>query len=273
MRKSLLLSAMLLALAACTSDTAAPPEAATPAAQRDAAPAGQAPVTPLKDIIERNSEYLIGITFPVIANQHPKLATALHQYAEGARKDLLEAVESVKGSPNNLLPYDLSLNFTENIRQPGTILIAADGSLYTGGAHGMPLIARFTYLPQQDHLLKVDDLIEGEASWQAVSALARKQLNAQLKARLEEDSIPEDEQEKIITTASRMIEEGTEPEVDNFTQFEPLPTVGGKWAGLRFVFPPYQVGPYSDGTQSVDIPASQLLPHIRADYRNLFVGG
>ena len=45
---------------------------------------------------------------------------------------------------------------------------------------------------------------------------------------------------------------------------------GGRIAALRFVFPPYQVGPYSDGTQTVDVPASVLLPHVAAGYRELF---
>lgn len=43
--------------------------------------------------------------------------------------------------------------------------------------------------------------------------------------------------------------------------------------GLRFVFAPYQVGPYSDGTQTVEVPASVLLLHVAPEYRGLFAGG
>jgi len=39
------------------------------------------------------------------------------------------------------------------------------------------------------------------------------------------------------------------------------------------VFPPYQVGPYSDGTQTVEVPSVALLPHIAPAYRSLFEGG
>ena len=42
---------------------------------------------------------------------------------------------------------------------------------------------------------------------------------------------------------------------------------------MGFVFPPYQVGPYSDGTQSVDVPASVLLPYVGAAYAGLFARG
>ena len=44
----------------------------------------------------------------------------------------------------------------------------------------------------------------------------------------------------------------------------------GKITALRFVFPPYQVGPYADGTQTVDVPAAVLWPHLAPDYSGLF---
>jgi len=57
--------------------------------------------------------------------------------------------------------------------------------------------------------------------------------------------------------------------------FEPIvpELVDRSWPALRFVFPPYQVGPYADGTQTVDIPADVLLPKVAPAYRHLFVGG
>jgi len=39
------------------------------------------------------------------------------------------------------------------------------------------------------------------------------------------------------------------------------------------VFPPYQVGPYSDGTQTVDVPASVRAPHVGTAYAGLFARG
>jgi len=39
------------------------------------------------------------------------------------------------------------------------------------------------------------------------------------------------------------------------------------------VFAPYQVGPYSDGTQTVEVPADVLLPFVAPEYRTLFSGG
>jgi len=74
----------------------------------------------------------------------------------------------------------------------------------------------------------------------------------------------------VMRGEAAMIEEGTEPDPANFDQFEPIAGPGGKLAGLRFVFPPYQVGPYSAGTVSVDVPAAILVPHVAPAYRELF---
>jgi hypothetical protein len=70
-----------------------------------------------------------------------------------------------------------------------------------------------------------------------------------------------------------MIAAGTAPKAENFAQFEPVMDVGGRIRALRFVFSPYQVGPYVEGTKTVEIPARVLLPVIKADYRALFIGG
>ncbi|PJK08104.1 hypothetical protein CO614_10720 [Lysobacteraceae bacterium NML120232] len=228
---------------------------------------------PLKDVTERNAKYLIGITYPAAASQHRKLAQALFDYAEGARRDLEDAVKlagDLVGSGGNT--YDLSLNFIELMNSPAAVVVAVDGSLYTGGAHGMPLIARFTYLPQEDRMLTPQALIPEHSGWLAVSDYVRKQLATQVETRLEEDEVPLAERAEITRSASNMIEEGTMPQAENFAQFEPIPAADGKWLGLRFVFPPYQVGPYSDGTQSVDVPAAVLRPHLAPQYRAMFTG-
>ena len=151
--------------------------------------------------------------------------------------------------------------------------IAADGSIYTGGAHGAPLIARFTWLPQQNELLTAQALIPDAAGWRAISDYAGEQLQAALSQRVDDDNPTPEEREELVRSASKMIEEGTRPEPDNFSQFEPVLDAGGRLRALRFVFPPYQVGPYSDGTQTVEVPAQVLLPHVAPAYRGLFATG
>ncbi|HEY5970626.1 MAG TPA: RsiV family protein, partial [Pseudoxanthomonas sp.] len=88
--------------------------------------------------------------------------------------------------------------------------------------------------------------------------------------RADADELPPAERLEFVRNADKMIDEGTEPDIDNFSQFQPIVGADGKVTALRFVFPPYQVGPYADGTQTVDVPAAVLLPHVAPEYAGLF---
>src|SRR5690606_38494127 len=109
--------------------------------------------------------------------------------------------------------------------------------------------------------------------WKQISAYVREQLHTQLSQRVDADDPAPEDRTRMLGSAGRMIDEGTAPTPDNFAQFEPVAGADGKLRGLRFVFGPYQVGPYSDGVQSVEVPASVLLPQIAPGYRHLFEGG
>ena len=148
--------------------------------------------------------------------------------------------------------------------------MAADGSSYTGGAHGNPLIARFVWLPQQDKRLTAAELVPDPKSWRNISDYVREQLHAALSTRIDADEMPAVDRAGMIRNAGKMIDEGTSPEPANFDQFEPVLSADGTLIALRFVFPPYQVGPYADGVQSVEVPAKVLLPEIAPEYRSLF---
>jgi hypothetical protein len=248
-------------------------------AQPDAAPAAPAtappPATtagPLEDVVETTPRYIIGISYPKSAARYPGLAAALRAYAESARAELMSAVEGL-GNDVPPAPYDLSLGFTELLETPELVTIAADGSTYTGGAHGAPLIARFVWLPKQQRMLTADELIPTPQGWQAVSAFVREQLLTALSQRVDADDLPPAERAGMLKSASGMVDEGTTPEAASFAQFEPVLGRDGRIVALRFVFPPYQVGPYADGVQTVDVPADVLLPHVAPAYRSLFRGG
>ena len=253
-------------LAGCKREAASP---AAPGATR-ATPA--ATVAPLEDVMERDPRYMVGISYPPIARNHPGLAALLKAYADAARGELMQAVAGL-GGQKPTAPYDLSLGFSEIVNTPDIIAVAADGSSYTGGAHGNPLVARFVWLPRQGKRLTAAELIPDPGAWQDVARYVREQLVTALVERVDADAPVPAERADLISSASRMIDEGTTPEPANFDQFEPVLDTGNRIKALRFVFPPYQVGPYSDGTQSVEVPAAVLLPAVAPEYRGLFEGG
>ena len=259
----------LALLAACKREA---PATSPPVATQPGAPA-VAPASPplLQDVVETTPQYIIGISYPKSAAKYPGLASALQAYADASRRELMHAVEGL-GNDKPTAPYDLSLSFTEVLDSPTLVAVAADGSSYTGGAHGAPLIARFVWLPQQQRMLTAAELIPEPQGWQVVSEFVREQLQTALSQRIDADEVPPADRADILKNAGGMIDAGTEPKALSFAQFEPVVADDGRMTALRFVFPPYQVGPYADGTQTVEVPAAVLLPHVAPAYQNLFQG-
>lgn len=260
----------VLAVAACKREATAPP-----AATGEPQPPVVAPAVPvavpvdLKDVIETTDRYVVGISYPSTVNRYPGLAKALSAYTEAERAELMEAVEAF-GNDKPSAPYELSLAFEQVVDTPQIVAVAADGSRYTGGAHGQPLIARFVWLPQRDARLTADALIPDVKGWQAVSDYVREQLHTAVVNRADEDELEPVDRAALIKSTFRMIDEGTEPEAGNFSEFVPVLDAAGRITALRFVFAPYQVGPYADGTQTVDVPTALVLPHVAAEYAALF---
>ncbi|MCE7031545.1 RsiV family protein [Lysobacter sp. GX 14042] len=270
-------AALAMAVAGCSRDdpgtavdsrsTDMPPPAADPV------PAG--PVA-LAEVSEATPDYMIGISYPESAERYPGVAAAMKAYADAARAELMEAVAGRRqlAGPGDPPPmYDLSLAFSELLVTPAVAAYAADGSTYTGGAHGMPLVARFVWLPQQQRMLTAERLVPTPAGWADIAGYIRGQLHEALPARVDATGLEAEDRQQLLRTGARMIDEGTAPEAGNFDQFEPLAGAGGRLSGLRFIFPPYQVAPYSEGVLQVDVPAPVLLPVVAPELRNLFEGG
>jgi hypothetical protein len=273
LKHALLISAMTLALASCKRDETAAPAASTAPAESAQAPAAAESAGPiaLKDVIETNDRYVIGISYPPMVNKYPGLAKVLGDYSDAARAELMEAVEAF-GNDKPSAPYELSLSFEPVVETPQLVAVAADGSRYTGGAHGQPLIARFVWLPQQNRLLTAEQLVPQAQGWASISDYVRLQLRTIAEARAAADDLDPADRVALMKTSTRMIDEGTEAKAENFSEFVPLLGADGRIAALRFVFPPYQVGPYADGTQTVDVPVTVLRPYIAPEYASLFAG-
>jgi hypothetical protein len=235
------------------------------------APVAAAPVE-LRDVIENTPQAVIGISYPTDIAKYPGLAKALADYATAARGELQQAVDGL-GNDKPTMPYELSLSFEKVLETPQLVVVSADGSRYTGGAHGEPLVARFVWLPEQQQMLTADKLVADAKGWKAVSDYIGDQLRERVATRLSSEDMEPGQLQESLRSASRMIADGTEPSAENFSQFQPLTGTDGKISAVRFVFPPYQVGPYSDGTQTVDVPANVLAPHVGAAYAGLFAQG
>ncbi|WP_235872986.1 DUF3298 and DUF4163 domain-containing protein [Pseudoxanthomonas winnipegensis] len=261
-------------LAAC-SPSSTPPQASAPAngtAPASTAPAASAPPAQaaLADVAESDPRYVIGISYPPQINQYPGLAKAVGDYAGAARQGLMEAVKDL-GQEKPTAPYELSLAFDMVANTPEVVAVSGNGSRYTGGAHGEPLVARFTWLPQRQTLLTTQSLLTQGKGLEAVSGYVREQLHTAASLRNDDPGMSPEDRASLLQSATQMIDEGTAPKLENFSLFQPVMNADGKITALRFVFPPYQVGPYSDGTQTVDVPAQVLAPYLAPEDAGLFV--
>ena len=268
--KPVLLALIVLMAGACKREAAIPASPVPEPAEPAGTVAGPAAAVPeLKDVIETTDSYIVGISYPPAINKYPGLAQVVSAYSDAARAELMQAVAGF-GNDKPSAPYELSLNFEQVVETPQLVAIAADGSRYTGGAHGEPLVARFVWLPVENRLLTANALVPKVEGWAAIAGYVREQLHTSVSVRADADEMPPEERLQFVRNADKMIDEGTEPDVDNFSQFQPVVDAGGKVTAVRFVFPPYQVGPYADGTQTVDVPAAVLLPHVAPEYLGLF---
>ena len=264
---------LLVLLAGCKGEDAAPGVIGPEPGDAPAAGAGDAAQdVALEDVIETRPNYIVGISYPKVAAKYPPLARALHAYAEASRAELMKAVDGL-GGRKPTAPYDLSLQFTGLVETPRVVAVAADGSSYTGGAHGNPLVERFVWLPQQQEMVQAETLVPDAASWKLLSDYAREQLMTGLSQQLDDDGLEGSERSEMLKNGSRMIDDGTQPEATNFARFEPVMNADGSIRALRFVFPPYQVAPYSEGTKTVDVPAAVMAPLVAPQYKALFRAG
>lgn len=274
MKRVIAVSLLALALAACKKE-ASPQPGVAPADPASTLPApvvvADAPIE-LKEVVETTPNYVVGITYDTQAAKYPGLAKELKTYADQARAELIESANG-RTAKENPSPYELSLTFNDILDTPDLVAVSADGSSYTGGAHAAPLIARFVWLPKQNKQLKAAELVPQKQGWDAISRYVREQLHSALSQRIDADDLAPAVRAEQIETGGRMIDDGTEADPANFAMFEPVKAADGKLSGLKFVFAPYEVGPYSDGTQTVEVPASALLPHVAPQYRTMFSGG
>jgi hypothetical protein len=245
------------------------PSAPQPAAAAQPAAADAASSGALQDVIENTPSYVVGISYPAGLEAQPELVALIRGYADAARSELKQAVADL-GNARPTAPYELSLSFNKVLETPQLLVIAADGSSYTGGKYGSPLLARFVWLVQSRRQLTSAELIPTPQGRELLSRYVAARLHESAEQRVQADHLTPQQRTELLESVDGMISSATTVAADKFCQFQPLLDASGKISALRFVFAPYQVGPYADGIQSIDVPAAQLRPVLASQYAELF---
>lgn len=270
-----------LALAACQQQPATAP-ASTPAASASApvipapatapAPTSTAPV-PGDHAVTKH--YKIAISLPALPADAKPLADAMRTTADNAKRDFVQALPDPKTLPEFAnRQFDLLLDFKVAAQTPAFISVRESGSSDTGGAHPNPVQAAFVFDRKAGKLIALDDLFaDPDAARKALANFAHDVLlkkfmaNAPRPGEGSPDAIREWKSNML-----QMLDGGTKPTTVNYSVFvvQAGAAQDAPSPGLTLIFPPYQVAPYVDGTQMVDVPASTFAKFLKPDYKGDF---
>ena len=119
------------------------------------------------------------------------------------------------------------------------------GHWYTGGAHGMPFVKTFAYSKADDRRIGLEALLNGEDSLAEISAMALDHFGG--------------------TLPQQMAEAGLRPDWSNWRIW----FVANN--RISFVFPVYQIAPYSEGEQLFSVTVDDSTRHLfNLDYFDVY---
>ena len=217
----------------------------------------------------KGSGYTYAISFPSLDPQWHALDKAIRGFAAAQKKDFLDAsaADRYKG-----IDYALDVNFTVARRTADFVSVAASGSSFIGGAHGMPILASFNLDLATGKLTTLPELFaDPQAGLNALSTECRRQLEGRYEAKVRENpgATTPARQASDIQFMKRWIEKGTVPDAANFGVFL-IDGLDARAIGLTVVFPPYKVAPYADGPQQVEVPAKVFYELLKPAYKDAF---
>lgn len=183
---------------------------------------------------------------------------------------LQEFVEAAAAAPAGGARWTLELDFSSCAGTPTLRCIAGDGSVFTGGAHPLPIIERLLYATPQSKALRPDQLFtDADAALRAISTHARELLLTQRIAQATVAGAPADAAARAQMRGE--ITSGAEPSAANYRLAEPVVSASGRINALKFLFAPYQVASYAEGTLFAEVPASVFAEWLRPEFAGEFV--
>jgi len=219
---------------------------------------------PILQDFSRETKTWVKFKYSPEINNHPALVERLAAHTRDIVDEWID----------ENLPEDMPISFHEAdyklvAQTPHVVAVFGSGSEYTGGVHPQIFMESLVWLPEKQQWLTASVLMADSEGWQALSDYVRDDLYRQARSHFPEPSA--EDQAWLATQRNYWINKGAGPDAENFEYFQPLVSDDGRISGLKFVFPPYQVGSWADGTWEVDVPASVLYPHIADEYRDVFI--
>ncbi|MBS0570396.1 MAG: DUF3298 domain-containing protein [Proteobacteria bacterium] len=218
----------------------------------------------------KGNGYAFQIVYPDLQPEWKPLGDAIRQFAAAQKKDFITASTAPDRAAGP--DFNLTLTFAVARHTADFVSATASGSSFTGGAHGMPILASFNLDLTSGKIVQLPDLFAApDAGLQAIAAECQRQLDGRFDAQLRNDPGTMTPAQLAAATQARRvwIDKGTAPIPANFTTFL-IDGLDAPAIGIAVIFPPYQVAPYVDGPQQVEVPAKVFYDLLKPGYKAAF---
>ena len=186
-----------------------------------------------KEVLRQDNQYYaIEAEYPV--TRDARTSDMLKSFVEGQIAQFIEDTSwvmdpSIDSSSRGVLSLDITYQETIATRANTYVFTIAS---YTGGAHGLQATRTYAFNEKGEVITPEKLFTNGAKGLETVATFVERELV-----------------KKNVSDAS-WITEGTRPIIDNYQNFVIIDN------GVTFIFDPYQVAPYSAGTQSILVPTS-----------------
>lgn len=180
---------------------------------------------------------------------------------DGGRRDQAEAEKA--GYPFRGHTYEEHWGVVADL--PALLVLQSEGYVYTGGAHGMPIVTTLIWDKDAKKRLATDALLD--------PALLDRGLKDRFCAALDAER---------AKRRGEPVKAGAPDQLDEFTRcvdlakqtILPVSLKGTALDTIRVVILPYEAGPYSEGIYQLDLPVdAAVLQAVKPAYKGAFVQG
>lgn len=209
---------------------------------------------------EKTDKTDIKVTYPYQVTDYPIIFNLLKEKVKNAKKDNgFEDKDIELGMSGH--PWSLNIDMSKYVSAGELASILGYVFSFTGGAHPNHSYFSVNFIKASEEQIGFRDLFSNQkAALGAISRFAIRNILKQKSERLN-DKITEDE----------WLDEGAGPDIKNYGIFVFVPGEDLENKGIKFIFPPYQVGPYVEGEYEVTVPASVFYSYLNDNFKKNFI--
>ena len=209
---------------------------------------------------EKTDKTDIKVTYPYQVTEYPEIFEYLRNKSKEIKKDNGFDAQNID---LGLSGHPWSLNVDMNTFAETGDLASIIGYIFsfTGGAHPNHSYFSVNFIKDSEKRIGLNDLFENQK--EALSSISDFTITDILKQKSERLN------EKV--TEDEWLDEGAGPDINNYSIFEFVPGESDKAEAIKFIFPPYQVGPYVEGVYEVQVPSAVFGEYLNDNFKGSFI--